>query len=216
MSNSYPTTRLSIIVILLCMVCTTAQGKRELPLLTVTPSTTEKCLTDDNRQDSLNLIRNATCEVIYGNQRPECGPGNLRRVFFLNASRSNQTCPGQWNLITSPVKGCAGASSSCRSAFSDEFSTIATYSKVCGRIIGVGMATPDGFSGSFFGNTIEGNYLDGVSVTHGAPGSRTHIWSFGAGSCPCDPTRDRNAAPLPTAEVGDNYFCNRASGQDPI
>ena len=29
-------------------------------------------------------------------------------------------------------------------------------------------------------NTIEGNYLDGVSVTHEASGSRTHIWSFGA------------------------------------
>ena len=137
-------------------------------------------------------------------------------MFYLNASRSDQTCPGQWNLVTSPVRGCAGASSSCRSAFSDEFSTIATYSKVCGRIIGVGVATPDGFFASKVGNTIEGNYLDGVSVTHGAPGSRTHIWSFGAGSCPCDPTRDRNAAPLPTAEVGDNYFCNSASGQDPL
>ena len=144
MSNSYPTTRVSVIIILLCMVCTTAQGQRELPLLTVTPSTTEKCLTDDNRQDSLNLIRNATYELINDGQRPECGTGHWRRVFYLNASRSDQTCPGQWSLVTSPVRGCAGADSSCRSAFSDDVTM--AYSKVCGKIIGKAMATVDAFS----------------------------------------------------------------------
>ena len=216
MSNSYPTTRLSIIVILLCMVCTTAQGKRELPLLTVTPSTTDKCLTADNRQDSLNLIRNATCEVIYGDLCSHCGRGNWRRVFYLNASRSDQTCPGQWSLVTSPIRGCGGADTSCRSAFSDDIST--SYSKVCGRIIGESVASPDAFLRSRYTmgqNSVQENYLDGVSVTHGAPGSRTHIWTLGAGHigrCPCD-NSDRSAAPLPPAEVGDNYFCDRAGDE---
>ena len=220
MNNSYPTTT----IILLCMVCTIAQGKRELPLLTVTPSTTNICLSDDNRQDSLNLIRNATCEVIYGDLCSQCGYGNWRRVFYLNASRSDQICPGQWNLVTSPDRGCAGADSSCRSAFSDNI--LIAYSKVCGRIIGEGIRTPDAFFRYGGQNSIEGNYLDGVSVTHGAPGSRsaTHIWSFGAGHpagggfvarCPCDTTNRRNA-PLPPAEVGNNYFCDRANGQDPL
>ena len=79
MSNSYPTTKPSVTIILLCMVCTIAQGKREIPLPTVIPSTTEKCLSADNRQDSLNLIRNATYEtimIISGSQRPQRGPGN--------------------------------------------------------------------------------------------------------------------------------------------
>ena len=135
-------------------------------------------------------------------------------MFYLNASRSDQICPGQWNLVTSPVRGCAGAGS-CHSAFSDEIST--TYGKVCGRIIGEGVRSPDAFHRSPI--TIEGNYLDGVSVTHGAPGSRTHIWTLGAGHpgarCPCD-TSNRDIAPLPPAEVGDNYFCDRADGLDPL
>ena len=59
--------------------------------------------------------------------------------------------------------------------------------------------------------TTEDIYLDGVSVTHGAPGSRTHIWSFGAGgNCPCDHS-DRSIAPLPPPEVGKNYFCSRSA-----
>ena len=109
----------------------------------------------------------------------------------MTTSRPDQLCPGQWNLVNTPARGCAGAGSSCRSAFSDVIST--AYSKVCGRIIG-GVATPDAFLSSN-GNTIEGNYLDGVSVTHGVSGLRTHIWSLGAGHpvgysfvgrCPCD------------------------------
>ena len=53
---------------------------------------------------------------------------------------------------------------------------------MCGRIIGEGTTSPDAFIRFLSDqNTIEGNYLDGVSVTHGASGSRTHIWSFGAG-----------------------------------
>jgi hypothetical protein len=92
----------------------------------------------------------------------------------------------------------------CRSAFSDDIFT--AYSKVCGRIIGEGTRTPDAFHRPPT-LTIEENYLDGVSVTHGAPGSRTHIWTFGAGfhgHCPCD----SSGGPLPPAEVGDNYFCD--------
>ena len=149
---------------------------------------------------------------------PECGPGLWRRVFYLNASRSDQSYPGQWNLVASPIRGCAGADESCRSAFSDVINT--AYSKVCGRIIGEGAVLPDAFNRSQQIN-IEGNYLDGVSVTHGASGSRTHIWSFGAGHggvgarCPCD-NSNRNIAPLPLAEVGKNYFCDRVDGLDPL
>ena len=134
-------------------------------------------------------------------------------MFYLNASATDQSYPGQWNLYSSAARGCAGAGYSCRSAFSDHINS--AYSKVCGRIIGEGITSPDGFY-RFIANqtTIEGNYLDGVSVTHGAPGSRTHIWTFGAGflgdrRCPCDHS-NRVHAPLPPAEIGDNYFCDRA------
>ena len=131
-------------------------------------------------------------------------------MFYLNTSTPDQVCPNQWRLVNSPVRSCTGAGSSCRSAFSDAINT--AYSKVCGRITGVSIATPDGFQReNRLTARLEDNYLDGVSVTHGDAGSRTHIWSLGAGhslQCPCD-NPDRRGAPLPPAEVGDNYFCDR-------
>ena len=60
------------------------------------------------------------------------------------------------------------------------------------------------------------NYLDGVSITYGPPGSRHHIWSLAIGHvyrCPCDLDDPMNvylATPPPT-EVGENYFCTRVN-----
>ena len=57
--------------------------------------------------------------------------------------------------------------------------------------------------------TIEGHYVDGVSLTHGPPGERQHVWTFAAGisetthssSCPC-----AGGVAAPTF-VGNDYFC---------
>ena len=181
-----------------------------------------KCSSNNDRQrlsrDVLKIM------LISESLSKVCGPGYWRRVFYLNASSNiDQRCPGNWNAIASPVRGCAGSSRTCRSAFSDDI-TIA-YSKVCGRIIGEGIDSPDAFF-RYIQNqsTIEHNYLDGVSITHVASGSRTHIWSFAAGHsvsyaslgytrCPCD-NANRTQAPLPPSEVGDNYFCDRAEELD--
>ena len=183
-----------------------------------------RCPSIEARQETLQLLQATVRGVIqtsYGILISECGQGRWRRAFYVNASQPDQSCPGDWSVQTSPVRGCAGASSQCSSAFSGDINT--AYSKVCGRIIGEGVSSPDGFIRFQPGqNTIEGNYLDGVSVTHGASGSRTHIWTFGAGHsasvggiarCPCD-NANRNQAPLPPAEVGDNYFCDRADQLD--
>ena len=72
--------------------------------------------------------------------------------------------------------------------------------------------TADGFGQHAGPQTIEGPYVDGVSLTHGSPGARQHIWSFAAGyfetlnphyptySCPC------LGGTTPTF-VGSDYFC---------
>ena len=142
-----------------------------------------------------------------------CGTGNWRRVFYLNTSNPDETCPGNWNAITSPTRACAGAHTSCVSAFSDSVTT--AYNRVCGRLHGDAVGTPDAFIRFISGHeTIEDNYLEGVSITHGVSGSRTHIWTLGAGHrgrCPCD-NDDRNFAPIPPTEVGENYFCGRQDG----
>jgi len=84
--------------------------------------------------------------------------------------------------------------------------------KVCGRIIGYQVESPEAFQ-SAQGSSIENNYVDGVSVTHGSP--RQHIWTFAGGlrqdarcnlcACPCD--QGSVSAILVPPFVGQNYFC---------
>ena len=51
------------------------------------------------------------------------------------------------------------------------------YSRVCGRIIGYQFGATQVFVRYDLGQvtTIEGQYVDGVILTHGAPGARQHI-----------------------------------------
>ena len=69
---------------------------------------------------------------------------------------------------------------------------------------------------------IEGNYVDGISLTHGHP--RHHIWTFAAGldelgashpelNCPCTNTITASQATPPPDFVDNDYFCDTgASG----
>ena len=52
------------------------------------------------------------------------------------------------------------------------------YNRVCGRVIAYQSGTMDAFQGVISGGSIDGVYLDGVSITHGSEGSRQHAWSF--------------------------------------
>ena len=202
----------------------TLQSMKATPVVISSTNISGECPLADERQAARQQLQVTTREIIqtsYGIQITECGSGNWKRVFYLNASQPDQLCPSNWSLLTSPVRGCAGAGSECRSAFSRDIDT--PYSKVCGRITGEGVSSPDGFVRSPQDTTLEGNYLDGVSITHGTAGSRTHIWTFAAGHsatdagwvarCPCD-NSNRGEAPLPPAQVGDNYFCDRADELD--
>ncbi len=132
---------------------------------------------------------------------PECGPGSWAQVVNLDLTLSEQNCPSPWVTQTSPVRSCTVASSpGCASVYYDLLTV--TYQKVCGMALGYATNLTDGLRNS----GIDTNYLDGVSITHGEPSMRTHIWSLAAGMhCPCDP--DRDEAPLPDF-VGQNYFCD--------
>ena len=88
------------------------------------------------------------------------------------------------------------------------------YSRVCGRILGYQFAYTRAFYDSGLVTTIESQYVDGVSLTHGAPGARQHIWTFAAGLteddsgyttllCPCSTTGTVSVPPF----VGNDYFC---------
>ena len=217
---------LGVLVFILCSIDVSMLQpiQRVTPMILFSSDSLNECPSVEKREETRQLLQSAVREVIqtsYGISIAECGPGRWRRAFYVNASQPDETCPGGWSVQTSPVRGCAGASSQCSSAFSGDINT--AYSRVCGRIIGEGVSSPDGFIRGQQDLTIEDNYLDGVSITHGAAGSRNHIWTFAAGHsatnfgwvarCPCD-NPNRNEAPLPPTEVGDNYFCDRADQLD--
>jgi len=140
--------------------------------------------------------------------------GGWTRVANLNMSNPSEQCPGDWILQTysSELRRLCGRNSSSGGCVSATYNTYdINYSQVCGRVIGYQYASTDAFGQHEAGNeTIEGPYMDGVSLTHGPPGARQHIWSFTSGvqetnhttfNCPCAAGR---AAP---SYVGSDYFC---------
>lgn len=143
-----------------------------------------------------------------------CGEdGSWTRVGFLNMSDPDQTCPEHWGLSTSPRRTCGNGFSSvgCNSMI---FPTPFPYTRVCGRIVAYHSGASDGFA---LGSNLELPYLDGLSLTHGSPGSRQHVWSFvtAAGEagfhsslvCGCSNGNDwLYAESIPI--LGSSYFCD--------
>ena len=114
--------------------------------------------------------------------QPPCacgGPGQWSRIAFFNMSDPSQQCPSSWNLFTSPVRGCVSSVTtgpSCDSAIFPSNGKL--YSRVCGRVNAYQKGGVNGFHPSIPTSPgLEGVYVDGVSLTHGAPGSRHHIWT---------------------------------------
>ena len=165
---------------------------------------------------------NGSAVQVYCDMNRVCGcndTGGWTRVANLNMTDPNQQCPGAWMLLnytTEPRRLCGNRIRyGCLSA---KFNTSGIrYSQVCGRIIGYQFSSPDAFYlFDTSSRSIESYYVDGVSLTHGPPGARQHIWSFAAafreiaGSWPCClcPCANRNTriAPIPSF-VGNDFFC---------
>ena len=140
------------------------------------------------------------------------------RVAYLNMTDQHHVCPQSLRQIRSPKRSCgrkittAGCSSVTYSAQRH------SYRSVCGRIIGYHFGTPSGFYASRVTNSIDGTYLEGVSVTYGQS-PRKHIWSFanalqeatGYGHnrhiCPCSNPASTMQQYIPNF-VGNDYFCD--------
>ena len=97
-----------------------------------------------------------------------------------------------------------------------------SYSSVCGQVRGHGWG--DAFFNAINCNySLEQTYVDGVSLTHGPAGRRTHIWTFAAAYadvdgdsytpyyCGCSNT-NKNWTHATPGDVGDDYFCD-SNGQ---
>ena len=95
------------------------------------------------------------------------------------------------------------------------------YQRVCGKVIGYQKGTTDALAINYQGqHSIEGAYVDGVSLTHGH-NPRHHIWTFvsahdeinfyGSGIfiCPCTINKTTTVQ-VPTF-IGSDYFCDTGS-----
>ena len=151
----------------------------------------------------------------YSSQRPpgdrsNCGYGDWVRIAYLNMSDPSHQCPRAWRGYTGPVRSCGRPVTSRSSCAAVYFSANGKqYSSVCGRALGYQKGSPDGFGSTDFDTTLDGIYVDGISMSHGSP--RTHIWTFAAGlytgenrnpnNCPCEGGRQQ------PDYVGGNFFC---------
>ena len=85
-----------------------------------------------------------------------------------------------------------------------ELMVLAKYSKVCGKVRGYQKGTTKALTGHAGIRSIDGPYVDGVSITLGQP--RKHIWTYAIGyiddgdtpdfNCPCAEFPERNGAIL--------------------
>ncbi len=88
---------------------------------------------------------------------------------------------------------------------------------MCGRIKAYQFGTTNRFRDGGANPTIDGTYMDGISLTHGNP--RQHIWTFAgdevnsniASNCPCTNIHGTNGATPPPSFVANNYFCDTSS-----
>ena len=157
-------------------------------------------------------VERVYCEINTSN----CGDitGGWMRVAFIDMTDESNACPENLNYtVQSSIRMCRSLNNRAGCSSSVTFSThMIPYTKICGRARGYQYSSPDAFHhGQAGGQTIDGYYVDGLSVTHGSP--RNHIWTFAAGlsklshypkyNCPCALHRGPSSPPF----VGGNYFC---------
>ena len=142
--------------------------------------------------------------------RTNCGEGTWHRIAFLNMSNPSQTCPSPWTVYSNSTYGVRA----CERPFSSSSSCSPTYyypnrqfNRVCGRVIGYQIASPDGFKNA--DRHINEIYIDGVSIcSYRNNLQRTHIWSYFG----CYNERDNchSINMSVNSFVGSNYYCESA------
>ena len=157
---------------------------------------------------------------------PCSGPG-WKRIVYIDMKNSSHSCPPNsgWTEMDYNGKRLCRRNSptnTCEKATFDVDDIIGKYNKVCGRVVAYKLGDTEGFGNGFSdGIQLVGDYVDGVSITHGGNGAPLeHIWTFAAGSvstlpqfqCPCEGTGSLSF--IPTYIPRDRFFCE-SGGRDP-
>ena len=156
---------------------------------------------------------------VYCDMTRSCGgvTGGWIKVAELDMTNSSQECPSSLRERTDSNRRSCEIIGMCSIVNFDLQSL--QYSRVCGKIQAYQFGSTDAFKLIIAGLTLEQNYVDGISLTHGHP--RQHIWTFVAAqdevgtnpmrNCPCTNTNQASSAGQPPAFVGSDYFCDTAS-----
>ena len=170
-------------------------------------------------------VKNVSC-------REECGniTGGWMRVAYIDVNETRNCTP--W-LEYIEVDSCPPNDDACyemlvpvckrpygvaeeNGCYSLKFPTHGVnYTKVCGMAQGYQYGFTRAFhSSKYAGQDLNSAYVSGLSVTHGAPGNRDHIWTFAAGysnaygyiavNCPSA----QYPGPEPPEFVCGNYSCD--------
>ena len=156
-------------------------------------------------------VERVYCEMNTSN----CGhlTGGWMKVANIDMTDENNACPENLNYtVQSSMRMCRSSHTTAGCTSVTFPAHMIPYTNVCGRARGYAFGSPDAFHhGQAGGQTIDGYYVDGLSVTHGSP--RNHIWTFAAGlsklayypdyNCPCAV----NPGPASPPFLGSNYFC---------
>ena len=172
-------------------------------------------------------LADGTTTQVYCEMTPRCACSSetaYTRVIFVNMTDSSQQCPSPFVEVTnSRARACGRQGGGCNSA---TFSVMGMeYQHVCGRIVGWQVGSPEGFFGANFRDYgIDGQYIDGISVTYGGS-PRQHIWSLAGTTienytppsalCQCSNTELSDVI-APPSFVGNDYFCETGRAAEPF
>lgn len=204
----------AVVVFAVTVTVLSSETKRRISPVVI-PGNGSSICTLEQKQHGLQSIRelvNASMSNIHS--LSHCGDGLWYQVACLNMSDSSQSCPSSWREYrTAGVRACGRFDVGCAGK---TYSTGRVYSKVCGRIIGYQVASPDAFNVNIQ-HPLNANqmYADGISITYGP--LRTHLWTYVAGvsegthqfpraDCPCAVNNASLRRPAP-AFIGNNYYC---------
>ncbi len=166
-------------------------------------------------------------EVYCDMDRQSCGCGNQwgwMQVANIDMTDPSQQCPEGFRLRPATSKRMCEKTRETAGCTSIVFPTHSVqYSRVCGRVKAYQYRSPDAFHPyySHRSYTIDDQYVEGVSITHGQS-PRKHIWTFAAAvdetrsnlyTCPCTKTVTTYTGVVPPF-VGNDYFCDTGSRQE--
>ena len=221
---------LASVLLLVCTKQTSAQVAQQYTHVyppRVIESSEGTCPSEEEREAVRGEIKQDITRLLTSYDKTCGGTGGWALHTHINMTNSSHQCPGDFREVTySGVRLCARDESSInpdpdlfRRCTSVLFPSNATaYSAVCGRVIGYQYGGTSGFEiynrRNNPDNTIDGVYVDGLTLTHGPVGSREHIWTFATAraefntdnACPCNAQLSRLTPPVPPF-IGDDYFC---------